>query len=261
MRLAICMAIYGRDNLTDAVLSQIQPELDLVDVYICDNAGGFAAPAWVNICSPGKNIGWLAGTNLAWQMAIKSNQHYDGFVLLNNDVILSPNFFRNMASSLKQPKAGILAPQYDDCSRFQLAGRYSAAAHVSKNVTKEAPYVDGTCMIVTREAFLATGFLDDVHFGFFGWGADIDYCIRVRENGFKVLVSQGAYLNHIGKATASTITNTYKRQALYEYRVGMTRKYGRFWGRYLETSLLRKLLKTARGFLTSFAPSFTLAKG
>jgi GT2 family glycosyltransferase len=93
--------------------------------------------------------------------------------------------------------------------------------------------------------------LDEENFGFFGWGGDIDYCIRVRKVGFEVMVTDRAFLNHLGRATADHVFVDYKPKALQDFRLGMKRKYGRFWGRFQEVGMLRRTLKALRSSITS----------
>ena len=77
-----------------------------------------------------------------------------------------------------------------------------ANKYVPTDTIKVVAHVDGTCMCIPARTLDAIGLLDK-RFSNYGWGADHDYAIRVRQNANKkIYVTEQAYLYHIGQATA-----------------------------------------------------------
>lgn len=261
MNIAACIAVYGKDDLTRNIIAQLHSEAPELQIYICDNLGTFRHDRPnVHVFPQPKNLGWLKGTNLVWRAAWNAPARHDAFLLLNNDVILSRGFLAGLQTSLSMSGRGIVGPLYDDVSRYQRTARPVDAKDFRGHAQDAlAPYVDGTCMLVGRAACECLGMFDEDAFGFFGWGADIDYCIRARAAGLPVVVSHRSFLNHLGRVTATSLFPDYKPLALVDYRRGMIKKYGRFWGRHLANSPARQTWLALRSFATSIYPEFTNA--
>ena len=58
-------------------------------------------------------------------------------------------------------------------------------------------HCDGTAMLVTRELVSKAGMFDPTFSPGYGWGASGDYCIRAKEHGFQVILTEAAYCEHI----------------------------------------------------------------
>jgi GT2 family glycosyltransferase len=261
-KIAVCIAVYGQEAITNSVITQAQRESNIIDLYICDNAGSFACDQVNVIVLPQTtNQGWLKGTNIAWRAAIASCKHYDAFVLMNNDVILSGSFFKNLLSGAEAANAGIAGPLYDDVNPFQRLAGGKAHTFAAHNVERNVAYVDGTCMLIMREAFDKLGFLDQDSFGSLGWGADIDYCIRAKSMNIDIVVTHRAFLNHLGQSTAQAVIPNYKRRALIDYRVAMAKKHGLFWGRHLTLHPFARVWKALRYAVVAVFPRLSLSAG
>lgn len=230
-QLAVIVPAYGLRELTASVVSNALTESPLLDVVVVDNAGDYRTVASERVERPGSNLGWLGGCNHGLRSVMA--QAYRGFVLLNNDTTLSPSFFAGMLAAA-ETGIGVVGPCYDDFWPWQHCG-YSgpAGSFEGRSRVRRVPFVDGTCMLITRAAIDAIGILDDEHFGSTGWGADIDYALRARIAGLHVRVTEAAYLNHHPGSTARL------RQSPQEYweagqadmRAGLELKWGQNWAR------------------------------
>jgi len=60
-------------------------------------------------------------------------------------------------------------------------------------------------MLVTRELVSKAGMFDPTFSPKYGWGASGEYCIRAREHGFPVVLTEAAYCEHIGHLTAKHV--------------------------------------------------------
>lgn len=237
---AVIIPIYGEHHFTNNLLDDISHEGHLVDVYLVDNGDNYKrlyqptvgiSPL---ILSPGENLGWARGTNYGISKAMLRN-NYKGLFLMNNDVRISTGFFSEIIASAEyMPLAGIVAPMYDDVWPQQKNGftgeawRYQIQPHIH-----EVNFVDGTCMYVPAPVMASVGLLDTEHFGRIGWGAEMDYALRVREKGYSVYATERAFLNHYGQVTAKKVFDNYEHEAGEELNTGMTRKYGVEWKKLL----------------------------
>jgi GT2 family glycosyltransferase len=233
MRLAVVCPVFGQPLLTASVLGDAERERDLVDVLVVDNGGDYVPCGWELVIRPGRNLGWLRGSN-AGLRAAQATGRYHGYVLLNNDTRLSPGFFHELAAAWRSlPHVGVLAPLYDDCypqQRSHYGG--PAVRYEPVRAHRVAHFVDGTCMLIPDATLRRVGLLDDRGFGGSGWGADLDYCLRARRAGFRVYVTERAYLNHLREQTVRTLTDdypAYKDLAEREMRTHMAAKWGPAW--------------------------------
>ncbi len=238
MLIAVVIPVYGQHHLTETVLADLTaqgpvPGVELA-VYLVDNGDDWEGPHpdGTRVVRPGENLGWTRGTNLGLETAA-AERDVDVFMCLNNDVRLDPRFVEGLAGALRAyPRAGLLAPLYDDVWAHQ-KGPYlgPAADYVRPDppTEREVGFVDGTCMLITHRAWNRLGPFDEEHFGAHGWGADIDYGCRAVAAGLKVLVTDRAYLNHEHQGTAKHMGIDWNAAAEAELQAGMTAKYGPTW--------------------------------
>jgi GT2 family glycosyltransferase len=98
-------------------------------------------------------------------------------------------------------------------------------------VHRDATFVDGTCILVPASTTRTVGLLDQWTFPHVGWGANIDYVIRVLNNGGQIVITEASYLNHLGHPTFTELHPEENRhlQAIWEARVGLRHKWGADW--------------------------------
>ena len=226
--LAVVIPVLGQAHLTRTLLGDIERERGFVDVIIVDNGTDYTPVRDERVLSPGRNTGWLGGCNLGMEEAF--GRHYRAVVLLNNDVRLSPGFFRGLARGWAETDAGIIGPAYDDVWPTQHVDyKGPAVQYEPRAVHRGIPFLDGTCILIPADIHRKLGPLDAQHFGQYGWGADFDYALRVREMGSTVCVTELAYLTHMRQATAKTLHRTWELEAQLEMRRGMAQKWGDTW--------------------------------
>lgn len=229
MRILTVIPTYGHHDVTAGLLEDIEREDPVdVDVMVIDNAGNYpmGASAREYVVQPPENLGWLRSVNLA----LVTNS--DAVIALNNDTRLSPGFFDGMRAALRvvedRGTVGIVAPMYDDqwpTQKCQYSG--PAVDYPPTPVDRAVPFVDGTCFALSRRTISKVGQLDR-RFEAHGWGADFDYCLRVREQGGEVVATNRAYINHLGRVTARDMPG-WPDEASAEMQSGMIAKYGPEW--------------------------------
>jgi GT2 family glycosyltransferase len=134
-------------------------------------------------------------------------------LLLNNDVeALSEGWLEEMLRRAVEPDVGVVGAALLWPSRVVqhagvVVGAGFAAAHAFNDridgdpgyadqlvVARECSAVTGACLLTRRSLFLASGGLDGVRFPI-NYN-DIDYCLRLRALGFRVVVTPRAKLLH-----------------------------------------------------------------
>lgn len=138
--------------------------------------------------------------------------HKSAIVFMNDDVeALDPWWLDEMIRELWQEGVGIVGPKllYPDM-RIQHAGVVigmgGVAGHAHKrlpdsnhgyfcrpHITQQMSAVTGACMAVKAEVFLGSGGFDEEMPKAFN---DIDFCLKVREMGFKIVYTPWARLVH-----------------------------------------------------------------
>jgi GT2 family glycosyltransferase len=88
-------------------------------------------------------------------------------------------------------------------------------------------------MFVPASTIEAIGVLDAETFAPVGWGADLDYGLRVRAAGLPVAVTRLAYLHHEKSMTAKKVfaggLDEYGSRGDSVMEAGMTQKWGEDW--------------------------------
>jgi GT2 family glycosyltransferase len=230
MPLVVIIPAYGREELTTTVIGDIAREdargREHIDCVVVDNQGGYTECWRESVIRPGRNLGWLGGTNAGLEAA--HGQGYDAYVLLNNDVRLSHGFFSGLVRAQKLTRAGLVAPTYDASMGHQRLP-YTGPAEEFKPRRRHwrSPMIDGSCMYVPAATRERIGLLDE-RFMPHGWGAEIDYSYRVWDAKMPVVVTALAYMNHQQGSTAESLHGKdYYAEAWETASRVLSEKYGR----------------------------------
>lgn len=189
-------------------------------------------------------------------------------LLLNPDAILQPGALASMRScAAEHPRAGIIGPhvtgpdgaiQADSYGRFptlrslimlrlwrfwqRLLGNHTLSPREFERCTA-VDWTTGACMLVRGEAMAEVGALDDT---FFLYYEDVDWCHRMRDAGWEVLVEPAARcVHHLGQSAApGGFVSAAYRESFYQYvdkyglsALGLTARLG---------LALRRLLRGGR---------------
>lgn len=166
-----------------------------------------------------KNLGFSAGVNVGIKYALGEN--VDAVLLLNNDAMLKEPLLKKLiAVSSSDESIGIASPaiQFSRNGKqvFDIGGKVNKffwrtsheEVYSLKNLyTQEVDYVTGAAMFIKREVFTKVGFLDE---HFFLYYEDVDFCLRARRQGFRIIVEPRLKIYHslsktIGKVSSLAI--------------------------------------------------------
>jgi GT2 family glycosyltransferase/Flp pilus assembly protein TadD len=185
-------------------------ELILVDNGSTDNTPAFLdsirtreGPESVTILRNAENRGYAAGCNQGLQAA-----HGRWLVLLNNDTVLTPGWLEGLIvpAMLRWPRVGLVGPASNGVPRPQhvpagygpdLDGlaEFARQRRVQERGRVLAhPRLSGFCLLLPREVLAKVGPLDERYqWGFF---EDDDFCFRVADAGFQLLIAKDVYVHH-----------------------------------------------------------------
>lgn len=163
-----------------------------------------------------KNLGFAAGNNIGIRRALSEGCDY--ILLLNNDVILAPEFLGPLLQRLVQiQEAWVVSPKIhfaDPPNRIWYAGgnfRYPRLIGEMVGLNQEdkgqfdspkiVDFVTGCCMLVKAAAFRQIGLLDE---DFFFYQEDIDFSYRVTNAGYQVWYEPRSLVWHaVSSSTAN----------------------------------------------------------
>ena len=130
-------------------------------------------------------------------------------VLLNADAVVGPQWLsRLIAWADGDPAVGMVAPMTNSAPGLQCVASpaYRTAADFPKfswawaqthaGQSREVHRLIAFCLLIKREVVDRVGLLDE-RFGPGGY-EDYDYCLRVRQAGYKLLLAKDVFVHHYG---------------------------------------------------------------
>lgn len=224
----VTIPAYGRNELTHAVLPDVQAESDLVDVMIVDNGGHYEAVGDEWIERPGRNLGWAGASNLGFRTAFRRGYQFG--LTLNNDTRLSPGFFAGLLDARLPDDAGLIAPVYNGYWAVQSSPYKGTADNYEPlDYVRRVPMIDGTAMMISADAWEKVGGLDERTFGRFAWGSDIDLSIRTTAAGFGIYAAERSFLHHADMVSAAESFG--RKRYIFKANLDCERALRRLYGR------------------------------
>lgn len=190
---------------TLACLRSLREHGDGCPVWLVDNASWDDRRAEATGLYPGlrtfrwnDNYGWAGGYNRALRIALREG--YDYVYLLNNDCLLTPGALQSVvdvahgnsdAAAVGSYIAYAATPEW---LQFDGMPRTEGARAVADGLTtRRTCRLSGAGMLVTMRAMLECGLFDERLFCY--WD-DTEWCVRVREAGWHLLIAGGSLLLH-----------------------------------------------------------------
>jgi glycosyltransferase involved in cell wall biosynthesis/Tfp pilus assembly protein PilF len=168
---------------------------------------GRAGPERVVVIRNDTNRGFAAGCNQGLQ---ESRGRY--LVLLNNDTIVTAGWLDGLTAWAvhEWPSVGLVGPMTSWSSPpqmipvdYQSPEQLQAfAARRARDFARQGVKVErltGFCLLLRREVWEQLGGLDE-SFGL-GFFEDDDFCVRVREAGFTLVMALNVFVHHYGNRT------------------------------------------------------------
>jgi GT2 family glycosyltransferase len=217
-RVAAVVLNYRTADQTWMAARSVQVSTVHARVWVVDNGSAdgsverlAATLSSVRVLDAGRNLGFSGGCNVGIRAALDAGAAF--VLLINSDAVLAPDALAKLlAAAEAHPRAGVLAPAIlsrEEPDRVASAGigfslttgrmRHIAAgeplARLSTAAAHHVDAVSGCAMLVRRQAFETAGLFDEAFFFSF---EDIEFCLRVRREGFDVLCVPEAVAYHEG---------------------------------------------------------------
>jgi len=169
---------------------------------------------YIKIIKNKKNIGFAAGNNLAIKYALKNNADY--IILLNPDTIIGKDFILPLIKTVDaNQKIGIVAPvlkgEYKGKVKYALGQKFNSILGRTEHcqvkfrplTASEQAMVSGCSMLIKAEVFKQIGFFDERFFLYF---EDSDFCLRARNNNFKIYITPESTVYHNKDTSFNSMT-------------------------------------------------------
>lgn len=206
----------GLDYTIDCLESLKKLDYPDYDIVVVDNGskGNDAKvlqeryQGYIHLIKNSENLGYAGGINTGIDYVIKNTQG-TYILLLNNDTVCDPAFLKLLITAAKSDKnVGITGPKvyyYDYPDRIQSAGNtvnlYTGQITMIGNKQVDTGRFDGNrkidffapCMLIKNKVIEQVGMLDESYFCY--W-EDVDYCIRARKAGYRILYISASHVWH-----------------------------------------------------------------
>ena len=193
------------------------------------------------------NLGYTGGVNVGINRALACGADY--VWLLNSDAVTQPDVLSQLvAKAESDPRIGLVSPVFHDpdqpqaaefcLGRFDPASRYAdqttdpAIAAMWQNDPASQPLLLGTALLIRRCVIETIGLFDT---SFFAYVEDVDYSLRTRAAGYRVVAVPDAVVYHKFK---QPVDRPAEVPAYLHYFI--TRNYLLLWRKLPRPMLLRK---------------------
>ncbi len=195
-KLAIAILHYRMPELLASMRRQLAGGPH--DVFVFDNGGQAARRlSWATVVSWPQNKMFVGG----WNMAMSLLHEYDYVWMLNDDV---EGVSQEMATGLMRIfpfcpwHTAAITPAFNS-PHAAFRPKIFPTGKDGIYPPREARWVDWCCPVVFMEAWRQVGPFDEC---FVGYGADLDWCRRAREQRWRFFVADRWRVHHIGSVTA-----------------------------------------------------------
>ncbi len=213
-QVTVIMPVFNQAEHTERCLHALAANTEVAEVdyelVVVDNGSTDWTPYLVNafegdvqLLSNDTNLGFARACNQGAEVA-----QSEYLLFLNNDTLPHPGWLRALVEVAKSDQEiGIVGAKllYPDTEQVQHAGlvlHNGIPEHVHRGahytdpeveVQREMDMVTGACMLVRSNLFNDLGGFDEM---FLNGMEDVDFCLRVRDKGFKVLYCPRSVLDH-----------------------------------------------------------------
>jgi len=193
----------------------------------------------VTLIRSAMNLGFAGGNNAGILAALESFDP-DYYLFLNNDTTVDPEFIDHLVAAAEvNPEVGALVGKiklYNDPTKIESTGlnfswwrgqsyrRSFRSYDIGHDIIKDVDGASTNDFMVSRQAVQDVGLFDN---DFFIYHDDIDYCIRLKQAGYRILFVPASRIYH--KVGASTKSSGIAYYYLARNNLKLMRKHTRGW--------------------------------
>lgn len=207
--------VYTVDAVKSLLAGRMRPDL----IYVIDNGSttsnfnllseALSEFQDVRLLRNETNVGFAKGSNMGIKAALAEGAQF--VLLFNNDATVSKDCVVRLHEAIRRnPGIGMVGPRiyyYDDPHRIWQEGGYFNKVKAAVSVPKknqvveyspqeqdaEVSFLTGCILLIRRETFDTVGLLDE---DYFFYTEDLDYSLRVKKSGLKVVFVPSAQAWH-----------------------------------------------------------------
>lgn len=214
MKTSIVILTHNHLNVTQLCIESIRKytEPNTYELIVVDNASTDGTVQWlsqqqdIRCIFNNQNKGFPVGCNQGAKIATGDNIMY-----LNNDVVVTEGWLENLLKCLySQEDIGAVGPVTNNCSYYQtipvnyqnLDEMQAFAKSYNKSdstLWEERLKLIGYAFLFKRMVYDQVGELDEIFSP--GNFEDDDFSVRIRQAGYKLLLSKDTFIHHFGSVS------------------------------------------------------------
>ena len=190
----------------------------------------------ISVIKNEKNLGFAKAANQGFRAAIAAGGEF--FVLINNDTAFSSDFPRRLVAVRSELPGSVIAPrvmQRAQPDKAWYAGGSLDNGWVFNNIHDEYNATDGSaavevdfapgcCLGIGRDVLCQIGLFDE---SFFVYWEDVDFCMRLKNNGVKIFYVPEPFLLHSGgESSGGEHSPAYMRLYYRSYMQVVRKRFG-----------------------------------
>jgi len=254
---SIIIPVYNQHKVTKECLKSIvENTTGDYEIIIIDNGSNPSVPFDIGFVDNIKCYPFTIRneTNLGFPLAINQGireSKGDVIILLNNDVIVTPNWTFQLLNLLD--KYDIVGPMTNYCAgkqqitipcynnEYELNIEAEKFAIKNAGQSEEVNWVIGFCMAFKRSLYDEIGPFDESL-----WpcsGEELDFCLRARSKGYRIAIAKDVYVHHAGSITFKAMQDS--GEVNYDTicrrnNKHVTDRWGEFWTKQSITERITK---------------------
>ncbi|MEN8076972.1 bifunctional glycosyltransferase family 2 protein/class I SAM-dependent methyltransferase [Clostridioides difficile] len=219
---SIVILTYNKLEYTQICIESIRNFTDnnKYEIIIIDNNSQDGTVEWLKqqsdlrVIYNSKNLGFPKGCNQGIEIASGDN-----ILLLNNDVIVTPNWLFNLDIALwSEDEIGAVGAVSNNCSYYQQIDVFykdinemiEFSIGYNKSDSELWHYrtkLIGFCMLIKKQALNKVGLLDEIFTP--GNFEDDDISFRLIREGYKLLLCKDTFVHHFGSVSFGEVKEEY----------------------------------------------------